>query len=469
MRSFHRLRYALRLSAGSGQQRLPHFVDDVGTQTIDAEVAQAARIVGQIDSPDDHAAACRMDRVDQRGVDHIAMRPEIAGTRSSQRVGGIDQIRIGENSDRSQARQFMHSARNPVVEAVHSQHALGVTRETLAHGALDAPRFHFDVGGDRRSRRIQHRVERRDVFPSRSDGCLSQRRPVQRCDHGPRQRARHSRQNRIVVHDNNPIPRTMNIQLPAGRTGRDGGEEPGQGILAVPARHAAVGDQLGQRTTVRHGQGGETLNSESSGSSDLNIAGRPASAYQTDMPEAPRAGDDAEIDRALIARWNGGDERAATALVERHATSLVRFVGSLGASVAPEEIVQDTFVRAFGSIDSFRGESSLRSWLFTIARRLVLDLRRSARHERNHVALEDAQDQLVSADDVLDGVVADESERRVREAVERLSPMQREVFTLRVVEGLSYKEIATVASTTEGAARVHYHNAMRAVKEFLDA
>ena len=261
----------------------------------------------------------------------------------------------------------------------------------------------------------------------------------------------------------------MNVKLPAGRTGRDGSEEPGQGILAVPPRHAAVGDELGQRTTVRHGQGGETLNSENSGGSDLNITGRPASAYQTDMPEAPRAGDDAEIDRALIARWNGGDERAATALVERHATSLARFVGSLGASVAPEEIVQDTFVRAFGSLDSFRGESSLRSWLFTIARRLVLDLRRSTRHERNHVALEDAQDQLVSADDVLDGVVADESEKRVREAVARLSPMQREVFTLRVVEGLSYKEIAVVASTTEGAARVHYHNAMRAVKEFLDA
>jgi RNA polymerase sigma-70 factor (ECF subfamily) len=42
------------------------------------------------------------------------------------------------------------------------------------------------------------------------------------------------------------------------------------------------------------------------------------------------------------------------------------------------------------------------------------------------------------------------------------------VFTLRVAEGLSYKEIAEAADTTEGAARVHYHNAMRAVKEFLD-
>jgi hypothetical protein len=45
--------------------------------------------------------------------------------------------------------------------------------------------------------------------------------------------------------------------------------------------------------------------------------------------------------------------------------------------------------------------------------------------------------------------------------------MQREVFTLRVAEGRSYREIAGIAGTTEGAARVHYHNALRAVKEFL--
>ena len=56
----------------------------------------------------------------------------------------------------------------------------------------------------------------------------------------------------------------------------------------------------------------------------------------------------------------------------------------------------------------------------------------------------------------------------MREAVARLTPTQREVFTLRVAEGLSYKEIAEAVDTTEGAARVHYHNAMRAVKEFLD-
>jgi RNA polymerase sigma-70 factor, ECF subfamily len=191
--------------------------------------------------------------------------------------------------------------------------------------------------------------------------------------------------------------------------------------------------------------------------------------FDVTMPELIRASDDADEDRALIARWHGGDQRAATALVARHVTPLSRFVSSLGVAGAVDEIVQDTFVRAFGALDTFRAESSLRSWLFTIARRLVLDQRRAGRRDRWHVAIEDAQDQLESGDDLLGHVVADEAQARVRQAVAKLSPTQREVFTLRVVEGLSYKDIAAVADTTEGAARVHYHNAMRAVKEFLDA
>jgi RNA polymerase sigma-70 factor (ECF subfamily) len=46
--------------------------------------------------------------------------------------------------------------------------------------------------------------------------------------------------------------------------------------------------------------------------------------------------------------------------------------------------------------------------------------------------------------------------------------MQRDVFTLRVTEGMSYKEIADVLGSTEGAARVHYHNALRTVRGLLD-
>jgi RNA polymerase sigma-70 factor (ECF subfamily) len=183
------------------------------------------------------------------------------------------------------------------------------------------------------------------------------------------------------------------------------------------------------------------------------------------MSDAARGGDDQQ-DADLIARWKSGDERAATALVERHASALARFAVASGARNDVDELVQDTFVRAFHSLDGFRGESSFRTWLFTIERRLLLDRRRAEKRRRDGTEIQ--EDDATTEYDALDEVVADETQRKLRDAVAELSPTQREVFTLRVAEGLSYKEIAEAVGTTEGAARVHYHNAMRAVKEFLD-
>lgn len=170
-------------------------------------------------------------------------------------------------------------------------------------------------------------------------------------------------------------------------------------------------------------------------------------------------------DQELIEAWKKGDGRAATRLVGRHSQALARFAVSSGEREGIEELVQDTFVRAFASLDSFRNESSLRTWLFTIERRLMLDRRRAERRDRETVAIEDADQ--VSEYGALDALIADEVQERVRRSLDALSPTQREVFTLRVQQGLSYKEIARIVDSTEGAARVHYHNAIRTVKEFL--
>lgn len=171
-------------------------------------------------------------------------------------------------------------------------------------------------------------------------------------------------------------------------------------------------------------------------------------------------------DDTLVARWMGGDERAATLLVERHAPALARYAASLGAREEADELVQDTFVRAFGSLEAFRGASSLRTWLFTILRRLMLDRRRTERRRRETAEVPDTA--ADSAYGALDQLVAAETTVRVQSAVERLTRTQGEVFRLRVSEGMSYKEIAEIAGTTEGAARVHYHNALRQIKEALD-
>ncbi len=183
------------------------------------------------------------------------------------------------------------------------------------------------------------------------------------------------------------------------------------------------------------------------------------------MTDSGQSGDPGDAD--LIARWKAGDQRAATELVERHAHALARFAVSCGARDDIDELVQDTFVRAFGSLGGFRGDSSFRTWLFTIERRLLMDRRRAER--RRPVGKEIGEEDAATEYDALDDLVANEANARVLRAIDGLTPTQREVFVLRVREGLSYKEIAETVSTTEGAARVHYHHAMRAIKEQLDA
>jgi RNA polymerase sigma-70 factor (ECF subfamily) len=95
-----------------------------------------------------------------------------------------------------------------------------------------------------------------------------------------------------------------------------------------------------------------------------------------------------------------------------------------------------------------------------------VDVKRAERRRREDQPVNEGD--AATEFDALDGVVAEETQQRVRSALDRLTPMQREVFTLRVGQGLSYKDIAAITGSTEGAARVHYHHAMRAVKEWID-
>ena len=170
-------------------------------------------------------------------------------------------------------------------------------------------------------------------------------------------------------------------------------------------------------------------------------------------------------DAALIAAWQGGDEQAAAELVRRHARALARFLGATGAPPADvDDLVQETFIRAFRSVGRFRGQCRFRTWLMTIGGNVLKDAQRRSRRERV-VAL---PDDLRAVDgDPHEHAVAGEAEARLATELERLPPMQRQVFLLRAQQGLEYEEIASALGTTPGAARVHYHHAVRRLKEYV--
>jgi RNA polymerase sigma-70 factor (ECF subfamily) len=129
-----------------------------------------------------------------------------------------------------------------------------------------------------------------------------------------------------------------------------------------------------------------------------------------------------------------------------------------------DDLVQETFFRAFRALEGWRGEASFRSWLFTIGGNLLRDEFRRQKGRRM-LSLED-RDLTDRADPHAD-LAAAEAEARVREGLAGLPRLQREVFLLRVQEGTGYEEIALALGTTPGAARVHSHHAVKRLKELI--
>jgi RNA polymerase sigma-70 factor (ECF subfamily) len=171
-------------------------------------------------------------------------------------------------------------------------------------------------------------------------------------------------------------------------------------------------------------------------------------------------------DAALIAAWQAGDEQAAAELVGRHARALARYLAAAGAPDAEvEDLVQDTFIRAFRHVDRFRGQCQFRTWLLTIGGNVLKDYGRRATRRRV-MPLDDAVED--SAGDPHQHAEANEAVARLTAGLRDLSPLQRDVFLLRAQQGFEYEEIAAALETTAGAARVHYHHAVRRLKEIVN-
>ena len=175
---------------------------------------------------------------------------------------------------------------------------------------------------------------------------------------------------------------------------------------------------------------------------------------------------DEATDRELIDGWRKGDEASAAELVRRHASAVARFLGGAGADHDDiDDLVQETFFRAFRRIDTFRGGATFRTWLLTIGSNVLKDTwRRRKRRPTTPLGDHDFAD---PSGDPLGESQANDIQTRLEEGVRALPPMQRDVFLLRAQQGVEYDEIAKALETTVGAARVHYHHAVKRLKRAL--
>lgn len=173
--------------------------------------------------------------------------------------------------------------------------------------------------------------------------------------------------------------------------------------------------------------------------------------------------DEAEVLRML---GHDSERRQAFELVVRHYSeqlywTIRRFVLTHEDA---DDVLQNTFVKAWQNLTAFERRSSLSTWLHRIAVNEAID---HLRRNKNRIASEQVEPlaQRLLADDYFDG---DQAEALLQQAIASLPDVQRTVFLMRYYDNLPYTDISSILGTSVGALKASYHIATRKIKDFLD-
>jgi RNA polymerase sigma-70 factor (ECF subfamily) len=180
-----------------------------------------------------------------------------------------------------------------------------------------------------------------------------------------------------------------------------------------------------------------------------------------------------ETDAAVIARAQSGDSDAFRSLVERHGRNVFRLAFRMtGNENDAEDIVQETFLRAYKQLNRYESRSSFGTWLYRIAANCSLDLIRvrKHRHELTGAPVDDDFDlmqNVATSDPGPDRLaVSEQVKERITSAMAELSQQERTAFVLRHFEGLSIEQISGMLGVGGNAAK---HSIFRAVQKLRKA
>jgi RNA polymerase sigma-70 factor (ECF subfamily) len=184
----------------------------------------------------------------------------------------------------------------------------------------------------------------------------------------------------------------------------------------------------------------------------------------------------------LLVRLRAGDESAFADLVSQYHPAMVRLaLLHVRSRAVAEEVAQEAWLGLLRGLEGFEGRSSLRTWLF----RIVIN-RAISTGVREHVHVPVGDDDFERgdgrfsqdgwwmtppthwADEVLDRITAPVLVARVRDVIAELPPLQRNVVTLRDVDGLSAAEVCMVLGITEVNQRVQLHRARNRIRSALE-
>jgi RNA polymerase sigma-70 factor (ECF subfamily) len=194
--------------------------------------------------------------------------------------------------------------------------------------------------------------------------------------------------------------------------------------------------------------------------------------------DLPVAGAEARArEEALVEGLRSGAEEAYEALISRFQQPVFNLVCRLLSDPTEScDVVQEVFLKIFRNIGSFRGQSSLKTWVYRIAVNEAHNHRRwFSRHRRREVGLEREEDNVRSYQEVLpdpgsspfDSVLSREQRRVIEQALARINPVFRPAVVLRDIEDLSYEEIAHVLQVSLGTVKSRILRGREALRQAL--
>ena len=183
-----------------------------------------------------------------------------------------------------------------------------------------------------------------------------------------------------------------------------------------------------------------------------------------------------ESDRTAVAQARDGDNDAFRSLVERHSRYVFNVAYRLtGSAQDAEDVVQDTFLKAYHQLSRFEARADFRTWLHRIAVNCSIDLIRSRRYREvahDPVDLEPHEHAAAGDAESLPGperlMLSVEIRDRVTAGMAQLTPSERAAFTLRHVEGLPIREVALAMGLKTEAAKNSIFRAVRKMRAALE-
>ncbi len=182
-------------------------------------------------------------------------------------------------------------------------------------------------------------------------------------------------------------------------------------------------------------------------------------------------------DGELIEKTRSGDRAAFQTLVERYQRRIYAVAyGLLGNREDALDAVQEAFIKAYRSLDRFKGKSSFYTWLYRITANTAIDLgRKASRRDEIEFREEIEQDEekgnypiAPSAEDPASRLMKKELGELIDGAIQELPHEQRTAIVLREIEGLSYREIAEVMRCSQGTVMSRIHYARKKLRELLE-